>query len=152
MQVLSSSNIISILNSPNFATPKEFINSHHYDLINVVYYPHQGINLFNILAISKLYSFTLSHFGSNVPLPTLTPDITTSEPRLGTGCWLGFTRWDSHPLYDISLNPPKQTKDNTFVLSLCYVLVMKICSLSLANFYLTYSEMREPRKLKLSLG
>ena len=42
--------------------------------------------------ILKLNSFTLSHYGSPALLSTLTLDITTSEPRLDTGCWLDFTR------------------------------------------------------------
>ena len=45
----------------------------------------------------------LTHYGSHVPLSTLTLNITTSEPRLGTGCWLDFTR-QALLLYDISLN------------------------------------------------
>lgn len=61
-------------------------------------------------AISGLISFTLSHYGSYAPLSTLTLGITTTEPRLGTGCWLNFTR-QVLLLYDIGLNPPDTIQD-----------------------------------------
>src|SRR5665647_1870294 len=64
----------------------------------IVCYHEQGID-FYLLAFTGLYHFTLSHYGSSSPLPTLKPYVTISAPRLSTGCWLGFTRWDSHPLY-----------------------------------------------------
>ena len=95
-------------------TPEKFIHSHLIDCINIVCYSHQNINLFVITGISELFGFTLAHYGSSVLLSTLTPDITASEPRLDTGCWLDITRQDFHLLYDISLNPPGM-KDRTCI-------------------------------------
>ena len=63
------------------------------------------------------------HFGSNVLLSTLTLNITASEPRLDTSCWLDITRWGLHPLYDISLNPSKEINTS---LRCVISLIMKI--------------------------
>ena len=43
-------------------------------------------------------------------MSTLTLNITASEPRLGTGCWLDFTRQFTL-LYDIGLNPSDTVQD-----------------------------------------
>jgi len=39
------------------------------------------------------------HFGSQVPLSTLKPYVTTSAPRLSTSCWLDFTGLGISPNY-----------------------------------------------------
>ena len=67
------------------------------------------ISTFSTLqAFRSWYGFRLLLYGSNVLLSTLTPNITASEPRLDTGCWLDITRLELPQLYDISLNPPKE--------------------------------------------
>lgn len=127
--------------------------SHLIDCINFVYCLHQNINLFVIVGISDLNGFTLSHYGSSFLLSTLTLDITVSEPRLDTGCWLDITRQDPYLLYDISLNPPVKKERNLHVRyyflekSIFCLLVMKICSCHKWNeqiFYLTYSVALQP--------
>jgi len=57
-------------------------------------------------------------------LSTLTLNITASEPRLDTGCWLDITRWELPPLYDISLNPLDTlvTNNNDLSLSISHYL------------------------------
>ena len=81
-----------------------------------------------ILAISGLISFTLSHCGSYAPLSTLALGITTSEPRLGTGCWLDFTR-QAFMLYDISLNPSGSIARHRYLYHVLHIyLIMKFCS------------------------
>lgn len=49
--------------------------------------------------LTRLYHFTLSHYGSHGFLPTLKPHLTASAPRLDNGDWLGLTVPDSHRLY-----------------------------------------------------
>ena len=57
-------------------------------------------------------------------MSTLTLNITASEPRLDTGCWLDITRWELPPLYDISLNPLDTlvTNNNDLSLSISHYL------------------------------
>ena len=43
--------------------------------------------------------FTLSHYGSRTPLPTLKPGLTTKAPRLCTDCLPGFVRIGVSPTY-----------------------------------------------------
>lgn len=52
-----------------------------------------------LFIITRLYHFTLSHFGSQTPLSTLKPNVTTLAPRLSTGCWLDFTGLGLSPNY-----------------------------------------------------
>ena len=106
-----------------------------------------------ISAISGLISFTLSHCGSYAPLSTLTLGITTSELRLGTGCWLDFTR-QAFLLYDISLNPSGSIARHGYLLPCLAHLPdyeILLAHRALAKFYLTYRAERLPRYL-MSLG
>lgn len=45
----------------------------------------------SMFILTRFYSFTLSHYGSQAPLSTLKPSFTASAPRLSTGCLLDFT-------------------------------------------------------------
>ena len=49
-----------------------------------------------------LIGFTLSHFGSHTPLPTLKSGLAASIPRLSTDCWLCFVGSGLTPLYAIN--------------------------------------------------
>ncbi len=53
--------------------------------------------LLNLL--TRLYHFTLSHYGSYSCLPTLKPNLTALAPRLTNGDLLGLTMLDFHQLY-----------------------------------------------------
>ena len=144
-------------------TPEKFIHSHLIDCINIVCYLHQNINLFIITGISELFGFTLAHYGSSVLLSTLTPDITASEPRLGTDCWLDFTRQFTL-LYDIGLNPSDTVQDmiisvtdlsclDMFVQKVLLYLIMKLLVPSRhSQFYLTYKATRAELTLLLLPG
>lgn len=107
-----------------------------------------------ISAISGLISFTLSHCGSYAPLSTLTLGITTSELRLGTGCWLDFTR-QAFLLYDISLNPSGSIARHGYLLPCLAHLPdyeILLAHRALAKFYLTYKAKRKPKKEELWTG
>ena len=57
-------------------------------LLSAVEARHIDIRMF---ILTRFYSFTLSHYGSQAPLSTLKPSFTASAPRLSTGCLLDFT-------------------------------------------------------------
>ena len=52
--------------------------------------------------LTGLIGFTLSHFGSHTPLPTLKSDLAASTPRLSTDCRLCFVGSGLPPLYAIN--------------------------------------------------
>ena len=132
--------------SPHPQTPEKFIYSHHNDYINSACCLLHNISLFILSAISGLDSFTFSHYGSYAPLSTLTPNVTTLEPRLGTSCWLGSTR-QVLLLYDISLNPLKKnigTQKRCLLLLIFQSYEILLAHRALAKFYLTYKAKRKP--------
>ena len=54
-----------------------------------------------LVVLSRLNRFTLSHYGSRTPLPTLHAGLTASHARLSTGCLLGFAGSGLSPDYTI---------------------------------------------------
>ncbi len=53
---------------------------------------------FRITNLTGLIGFTLSHYGSHTPLPTLKSGLAASTPRLSTDCWLDFVGRGLAPL------------------------------------------------------
>ena len=65
-----------------------FVSLYDYALLSAVEARHIDIRMF---ILTRFYSFTLSHYGSQAPSSTLKPSFTASAPRLSTGCLLDFT-------------------------------------------------------------
>lgn len=65
-----------------------FVSLYDYALLSAVEARHIDIRSF---ILTRFYSFTLSHYGSQAPLSTLKPCFAASAPRLSTGCLLDFT-------------------------------------------------------------
>ena len=80
-----------MLCSPNSTTPIETMYSclDEYILLSAT---HTIVSTSILLHNEALSFHAYMHFGSHTPLPTLKPNVTILAPRLGTGCWLGFTR------------------------------------------------------------
>lgn len=76
--------------SPCPTPPADPALSRFYDyaLLSAVEARHIDIRSF---ILTRFYSFTLSHYGSQAPLSTLKPCFAASAPRLSTGCLLDFT-------------------------------------------------------------
>ena len=85
-----------------------------------------------LVTITRLNRFTLSHFGSHTPLSTLKSHVTISIPRLGTGCWLNFTRQASHLLYikhltgALCVQPQRLQGHDSFAFTLSYHILLKL--------------------------
>ncbi len=70
--------------------------------------------------LTRLYHFTLSHFGSQAPLSTLKPNVTTSAPRLSTGCWLNFTGLGLSPNYALHAELAHPLSSNLNLMISCF--------------------------------
>jgi len=78
----------------------------------------EGRHRLSLLGLTRLYHFTLSHYGSQTFLPPLKPCVTALAPRLDTGCWLDFTRLGVSPSYILNaeLAHPSKTRSVNILL------------------------------------